>query len=131
MTKQYWILITALLLAALGVGGYFLRRRSSSLEIDPQGAVQGCVKVPSAFIAYTDDFSQVDWGQYAESLEKQLGIAVEDLTQRSYVEGFFKQIDVEPRSSYVKYFRKDLKKYLQSDSALPHWDVEIGALRCT
>jgi hypothetical protein len=131
MKAKYWILIIGILVAGAGVGLYFYNRRSNDLSVDPEMGIQGCIKVPGTFIEYTDDFSKVDWGQYADSLKKHLGIDKDDNTQRAYVEAFFKQINVEPRSAYVKYFQKDIKKYLESGPGLPHWDVEIGTLRCT
>lgn len=130
MKSKYWILIVGVFMAALGVGVYFFSRKSDDLEVDPQLGIKGCVKVPATFIDYTDDFSKVDWGQYADSLQKHLGISKDDHTQRSYVEAFFKQINVEPRSTYVKYFQKDIKKYLSDGPGLPHWDVQIGTLKC-
>jgi hypothetical protein len=131
MKGKYWVLIIGILMAGAGVGIYFYTRRSNDLSVDPLNGLQGCIKVPNTFIAYTDDFSKVDWGAYAQSLQKHLGIAEEENAQRALVEAFFKQIDVEPRSHYVKYFKKDIQKYLQSGPGLPHWDVEIGTLRCT
>ncbi|HKK77083.1 MAG TPA: hypothetical protein VJ953_18535 [Saprospiraceae bacterium] len=131
MKGKYWVLIIGILLAGLGVGIYFYTRRSDDLSVDPYRGIQGCVKVPSAFIAYTDDFSKVDWGAYADSMQKYLGIEKDEGGRRALVEAFFKQINVEPRSTYVKYFRKDIEKYLQSGPGLPHWDVEIGTLKCT
>lgn len=130
MKAKYWILIVGILVTGAGVGLYFYNRRSNDLTVDPETGIQGCIKVPGTFIEYTDDFSKVDWGQYASSLKKHLGIDQDDSTQRAYVEAFFKQINVEPRSAYVKYFQNDINKYLKSGPALPHWDVEIGTLRC-
>jgi hypothetical protein len=131
MKVKYWLLIISILLAGAGLGWYFYQRRSNDLSLDPFGSIQGCVKVPNTFIAYTDDFSKVDWGAYAESLQKHLGIEEDQSAQRAVVEAFFKQINVEPRSHYVKYFQKDIQKNLQSGPGLPHWDVEIGTLKCT
>lgn len=131
MKGKYWLLITSILLAGAGLGWYFYQRRSNDLSLDTFGGIQGCVKVPNTFITYTNDFSKVDWGAYAESLQKHLGIEEDQSAQRAVVEAFFKQINVEPRSHYVKYFQKDIQKYLQSGPGLPHWDVEIGTLKCT
>ena len=48
----------------------------------------------------------------------------------SIVGGFFKGIDVYPSESAAKYYKSYLIKYLKSNQALPHWNVEIGELLC-
>ncbi|MEO0338107.1 MAG: hypothetical protein AAF242_02730 [Bacteroidota bacterium] len=130
--KRYWILIIGIVIAGAGLGLYFYNRSSDNLSVDPQIGIQGCIKVPNSFIAFTGDFSRVDYdGKYAGSIEKHISIRQDDHQQRSLVEAFFKEINVEPRSQYVKYFKKDIKKYLKAGPGLPHWDVNIGTLRCT
>ena len=124
MKARYWILIAALLL--LGIGAYLYYRRSNALSIDATG-IEGCIKVSGAFKPW-QEFKQTDWGKYSKSLKKYLNI--EEDGQKALVEAFFKAINVEPRSEYVRYFQKDIKKWLEAGPGLPHWDTEKGYLRC-
>ncbi|MEO0340747.1 MAG: hypothetical protein AAF242_16255 [Bacteroidota bacterium] len=126
--EKLWILAIGILAVGAGLGFYFYNRRSNDLSINQEG-IQGCIKVPKRFKPWSA-FKETDWGKYAKSMEKHLEVDQTDDTRRAIVEAFFKSIDVEPRSEYVRYFKKDIRRYLEKGPLLPHWDVEQGELRC-
>ena len=125
---KIWLLVFAITLAAAGLGLYFYFRKSDQLQAEGE-ILKGCIKVKPLFRRW-DNFAGTDWGKYAEAIEKHLGVPKEDEATRAIIEGFFKAIDVGPRSEYVRYYAKDLKKWLHSGPQLPHWDIEQGFLKC-
>ncbi len=128
MKQKKWILLIGIGLVGLGLGLYFYNRKSNDLKVEV-GMIQGCIKVPKRFKPWSS-FEQTDWGKYAKSMEKHVQVSIEDKERRAIVEAFFKSVDVEPRSEYVRYFQKDIRKYLENGPLLPHWDVEQGHLKC-
>ena len=118
----------AVLLAVIGIGVILYRRNSMSPEPTGNG---DCIRVPSDFISWSGAFSSTDWGAYGDARERYLGMDPDDEAARNFVDGFFKSIGVEPRSNYVKHFAREIKAYINSTSALPHWEIlNAGYMRC-
>ena len=107
----------------------FYRRESGGEGAPATG--KGCVSVPLDFIGWSGSFLSTDWGAYGAARQQYLGLDPDDEAQRHFVDGFFKAIGVEPRSSYVKHFEREIKAYITSTSALPHWEIPVsGYMRC-
>ena len=132
MKGKYWIIIAAIVMTGLGLAVYFSRRRTrATTQLDTNNELMGCVNVPKKFKSWSASFAETDWGQYGRSLDKYLGIDPDVQVQdKELVNGFFKAIDVEPRSEYVRYYQDDIRIWLDSNTSLPHWDVEKGILKC-
>lgn len=128
MTKQTGIII-AVILALVGIA-VLLRRREPHVGTNPRTG-RTCVKVPKGFARWTGDFSGTDWGNYGAMRQRYLNQDPDDNESRTYVDSFFKNIDVEPKGSYVRHFAEDIKAYISSSAAVPHWDfTQPGTLRC-
>lgn len=129
MKAKYWILIVAFVVIGVGLGIYFFTRKSKDLAVE-DGKSSGCIKTKKSFAPW-DEFASTDWGNYAQSIEEYLDIPADDKQSRALVEGFLKGADLAARSEYIRYYKKDILKYLDSPEALPHWSVEAGSIKCT
>ena len=128
MNKAVGIII-AVGIALLGLALIFYRRERGGADTPATGS--GCVSVPLDFIGWSGSFLSTDWGAYGAARKQYLGLDPDDEAQRHFVDGFFKAIDVEPRSNYVKHFEREIKAYINSTSALPHWEIPVaGYMRC-
>lgn len=128
MKKTVGIIIAAV----VGLVGLVLvlRRREAGFSTDPISGLD-CISVPKDFIGWSGSFASTDWGAYGAARQQHLGIDPNDDGIRAFVDGFFKAIDVEPRSNYVKHFKREIRDYINSTSALPHWEVsQVGYMRC-
>ncbi|MCI4650853.1 hypothetical protein [Phaeodactylibacter sp.] len=127
MNKTVGIII-AVVIALLGLGLVFYRRNDGGSNPITGG---GCISVPSDFLSWSGSFLSTDWGAYGAARQQYLGMDPDDEAQRNFVDGFFKSINVEPRSNYVKHFAREIKAYINSTSALPHWEIPVaGYMRC-
>ncbi|WP_282783115.1 hypothetical protein [Phaeodactylibacter xiamenensis] len=121
-------IVAAVLLAVVGIGVILYRRGSVTAKSIDNG---DCIRVPDDFIAWSGGFTSTDWGAYGSAREQYLGMDPDDEAARNFVDGFFKAINVEPRSNYVKHFAREIKAYINSTSALPHWEIlNAGYMRC-
>jgi len=116
-------LIIGLIAALAIVLVYLLTRKASSIK-----GGQGCITVPGGVQRWQGDMA-ADWGAYGPAKEKYIGVAP-DSTESALVDGFFKAIDVQPHSKYVRKYSRQIKEWLESGRADKHWMVEQGELRC-
>ena len=114
-----------------GLVWYFTKRRKvQETKSDPKtGDLKGCISAPANALGWTNEFTGTDWGGYAKAIQQYLPDYTDDQSGH-LIAGFFKAIDVEPNSFYVRYFQDDLKEWMKSNTALPHWLVTKGAMRC-
>ena len=127
MKTKNWLILSAFL-AFLGYAAFLYSKKQDALELEAD-ALLGCIDRPVLFKKW-NEFNNTDWGAYADAIEKHLNISRDDKNTRAYIAGFFKAINVEPRSAYVKWYKNDILKWLKSNKSLPHWDIEIGILNC-
>lgn len=124
--KTKWIIIAVVLALAIGIVWY-LRTRKAKVKTTETG--KNCLTVPKTFRKWTGNFSEMDtW--YDQARAELLSQDPSDATLAARTAGFFKAVGVEPRGDYIRYYKDQIKTWLSSIEARPHWEVEEGELAC-
>lgn len=118
--------ITIGIIVAVAAVLIYLLTRKGRVQVENG---RSCIKVPSTIQRWQGDM-KADWGVYGPAKKKYLGVDPESL-QSEYIDGFFKAIDVQPNSKYVRKYAREIKQWLESGMADKHWNVELGELRCS
>lgn len=130
-TGTYIFIAIALALAGGLLWFFFKRKKPQETVVDEMdGSIKGCVSVPSNFTKWSNEFTGVDWGGYQQAINDYLPEYADKEDDKGRVAGFFKAIDVEPYSDYVRYFQEDIRQWMKSNESLRHWLVTKGYMRC-
>ena len=114
-----------LLLAAIVILYFlFANKKTSDIPTEVNTDDGHCITPPANFKKYDHD---VNWGDFAKGVRDYLG---EYDTYAKYALAFLKGIDVEGKSTYVKYYQDEIRAYMKSNKALPNWEVLVGQFNC-
>lgn len=120
--KTKSILISLVVLASL-VGLYFVFRKKTGGCPPPRNPN----KFPEGWL--DDKIPHGDLNTLAGKYVTPL-IGGNDQENGSIIGGFFKGIDVYPSDAAAKYYQLWLEEYLESEDALPYWNIEKGEFLC-
>lgn len=102
----------------------FTPKKKTGAEQKSLGEPGNCITPPANLKTYQ---SSVNWGDFAKGVRDHLG----DYEEYSpYALAYLKGINVEAKSTYVKYYQEEIRAYMQQAKALPHWDVLVGQYNC-
>jgi hypothetical protein len=117
--------IIPIIAAVLIIYFVFIKKGASTEELLESAIAKGnCITPPANFKKYN---TEVNWGDFGKGVSDYL---VDDDTHKKFAHGFLKGINVEARSTYVKYYQDEIRAYMKSSKALPHWEVIIGQYNC-
>ena len=134
MNSNNNIIIIFLVVAIIGAGVYFFSKKKDTKIAPGNTDTKNTRKCYNRFPdtePFKDNFNPDFFTNVQNIISVDLKNTIIQGSKDNYVAGFLKGVNAEMSARNVTLYQSDIKEWIASTYAMPHWQVKVGELLCT